>query len=215
MNAIEFLALTIFASHPGHHLFSQTTEPTMTVKAYAYIYPDDTWIFRGFKPAVMRITKEGNFAELEITTLFMRGASITTLKQFGFRGEYSLSFFKQKQERKITPSLGLAAEPYVSLSRTKEMYSIYHDTIVLRTYYPGRTNYISTTLSVVPRVMLALTSRLYLDINAVLSFVELAAYSAKYQDPAVPPEQQSVRSIDADAFPDFGRYLRLGLGVRL
>ena len=214
MNAIKLFAIAILTCLIMNRVLAQANESGLAVRAYIYFDPGQLWTFTGLKPAIMWITQKGNLTELEITTLYIRGGGNAPLRQFGIRGEYGFWLFKQKQKR-IAPSLGLAAEPYLSLSRRKEMVSRYHDTILLATYYPGHSHYVSVSLAAVPRIMIALTQRSFLDVNAVLGFVEFSGYTAKYLDPALTAQQQKRNGFDVEAFPRYGTYLRLGLGVRL
>ena len=176
-----------------------------------------------FTPAFAFATAKGNYHEIEFSKLQINKTSEVTLidpnNQFptviegerktnfliAFRYEYNLVLFKQKEGKKITPSLGFAARPFYSNSSFQP---------VLANQFSSGETAAGILLSIVPRLNYNIGEKWFLDLDIPLNLAQLSIKNSRLDNPALPVNQRSVTTLDANLFPS--QYLiRFGLGLKL
>ena len=174
-------------------------------------------------PAIAFSTKRGNFHELELSRLQINQSDGITEIDYGgeypqiiagekvtnifiaLRYEYNLFFIKKDAAKKWHPSVGFAARPF---------YSRYTFNPKLSTVFSSKESNTGVLFSIVPRIAYNLSERWYLDLNVPINAGVLKIRNRRVDDPAIPQNQRSITTIDAEVFPS--EYLvRFGVGLRL
>lgn len=172
--------------------------------------------------AVMIQTKRGNYHELELSQLsFGRTEESTGIKDtnsaykyrtdyrlyhtaIALRYEYIIMLNKRKEARFAT-SIGWSAMPY--FERLSVMPYI-------TSFYPMMTMNLGVRSFIVPRLIVNVSERVFLDANLPLCVLDMGTTSQNIQNPTLPAAAQKYSVWNLELMPGYFS-ARLGLGVKL
>jgi len=176
-----------------------------------------------FSPAVAFKTANGNYHEFELSKLqFNRRDELTLLDPnstfpqvvdgerttnlfIAMRYEYDLSLFKQRENKKLSTSIGFGARPYYSNSVFNPR---------LSNEILSSESIVGSLFSITPHLKCQLGERWFLDLNIPINFAGVKLSSVRVEDPTIPVAQRSISTIHADILPK--EYLvRFGVGLKL
>jgi hypothetical protein len=179
------------------------------VKSYILVDPDDNgWYVSRIIPAVARATKAGNYQELALREIYLSKNSTSTTNKLAISYEYGYQFLKANT--RLRPSLAAGAIPYVYFSCSKQ----YIDAIG-NVRYPRTRSEFGIDFAIVPRLVVGLTPRWFLDLNAIVAFLHVSTASYTHDDPGLPASLQKYSDFEAH-LPYYNALLvRLGAGVKL
>jgi len=126
------------------------------------------------------------------------------ISNFQTKLRYELGFTNQST-RKIKPMIGFAAQPYF-------YYSKFVPAVI--TFFPTNTATVGTTLFLVPRLMVDISKKIFLDVNIPIGIVDFYWVRKKSLDPSLTIEEQVEHKTNHEfVYKTF--QIRLGLGIRI
>jgi hypothetical protein len=140
---------------------------------------------------------------LNVITIPSRGAKSNTA-YVGMRYEWSFPVFYEKLGI-FQPYIGLSTDPSVFF-KDIEPYST--------ATFPSRAFEARNTISIIPRAIVSLSSRLFLDFNVPISVFSMAATYNYTENPILPIYARTRTDFTAKYFPSQFN-IRLGLGYRI
>ncbi len=233
----NILILCILATIPA---YAQTTSYTQGVKLYANIattpfrnflfykhlgYSHKTTVRNYLTPSISYTwqNRKRNYHEIEWHQLDMRKEKheteyinpITgersyqqtrsfTTTTIALRYEYIFNLSKKKN-RTFMPSVGIAAMP---------AYHRNSSTPYTGSDYPTSQAYIGIRHFVIPRIHIAVTNRLMVDINIPISVVDAGVISNKILNPTLPNHAQKYSVADFTLFPAY-HTARIGVMLKI
>ncbi len=144
--------------------------------------------------------------DLRISSETTNGVAPSDVNSFNLalRGSYNIGF-GANEDAKVRPYLGLAIAPQMSRWRVEPMVS----NIFLRW-----NNTYTISAQILPRAIMDLNSRFFLEINAPIRIYDLAIVYSRINNPSLPIEQQRSNHADGSFFPELFE-LNIGLGMWL
>jgi hypothetical protein len=187
------------------------------VKVYGYLDPENFGFdFGTITPAVNWLNAGGHYHEIELSRMRVvrdRGAgqsgTKTSATYVSARYEFGFAFFRKHKGARLRPSIGLALEPFVSITRVVPRHS--------NTVPTGAQDF-GVRATVVPRLLITpFPRRWFIDLNVLLPFYlhEVALQLTQIEDPTLPRAEQNDAELTSELFDHGEVMFRVGIGVRL
>jgi hypothetical protein len=199
----------------------QTRLSRLTASSNRYQYTNTTLQILHPTIAFQWRSKKNNFHEIELTS-FMLGTfgkttdSITTnsaqsisggdltLTAISARYEYNLNFNKSKNS-KLVPSIGFGINPYYRQNNYSPKIS---------SSFPTSDISIGMKAFITPRITYFLTSKLFIDINIPLCFIDAFYFAGKENNPTFSVLERTTNTFNFSLFPKVYSG-RIGIGIKL
>ncbi len=177
-----------------------------------------------FSPAFAWASPRGNYHEIELSRLQFNQVDEQTYIDYdnglnhqvisgeqrtnvfiALRYEFNYMIIKNKDDKRLKPSLGFAVRPYYHRSAFQPRIS---------SLFATSQSNAGALFSIVPRINYDLSKKWFIDLNVPINLADLSIQSRTYDNPAIPVNQRTITTIVAETLPS--QYLiRLGIGVRL
>lgn len=177
-----------------------------------------------FSPGIGFSTPKGNFHELELSRLLFNQTDQETIIEtidgstyqvidgqrntdvlIALRYEFNYMFLKNKDNRRIKPSLGFGVRPSYSRSAVNSK---------LSSVFYARETSIAALFSIVPRVKYDLNDKWFFDLNVPFNFAQIGLLTKQVENPALPVNQRTISTFNFLTAPT-NYLIRFGIGFRL